>query len=173
MAPTREAWAAAFASQAQSDWTVYKLLAADAALPRCHALHYLQMATEKIAKAYRCRDTGANVDEVLCAHVGFAKFMSSFLHSPTIKHEYEDRDAHLQEILKHARHLAREIEKLAPAVDRASSPENAEYPWAQGDELVTPCQYDYPSLSLMQGTGGRAFLKIVAHAISHFEKIRI
>lgn len=173
MAPTREAWAAAFATEARSDWTIYKMLAANAALPRCHALHYLQMTTEKIAKAYRCRDTGAELTDVLNLHVGFAKLMSAFLVSPTIKGEYEDRDAHLQEVLKSARRLAREIEKLAPAVDRRSSPENAEYPWAHGDDVVTPCQYEYPSLSLMQGTGGRAFLKILGRAISDFERIRI
>jgi hypothetical protein len=173
MAPTREAWAAAFAAEARSDWAIYKMLADDATLPRCHALHYLQMTTEKIAKAYRCRDTGADVESVLYLHVGFAKFMSSFLLSPMIKGEYEGRDAHLQEILKSARSLAREIEKLAPAVDRRSSPENAEYPWSQGDDVVTPCQYGYPSLSLMQGTGGRAFLKILGRALSDFERIRI
>jgi hypothetical protein len=168
MAPTREAWAAAFAMQAQSDWTVHKLLAADKTLPRCHALHYLQMATEKLAKAYRYRDT---MDEPF-GHVVFAKFINGFLLSPAIKSEYRNRDAHLQELRKNARNLAREIEKLAPAVDRTSSPQNAEYPWSQGDDIVTPCQYGYPSLSLLQEPGGRAFLKLVERLMLDFKRGR-
>ena len=40
-------------------------------------------------------------------------------------------------------------------------------------QTIRFCQYSYPSLSLMQGTGGRAFLKLVGRAISQFEWIRI
>ena len=55
----RQAYAEAFAAQGRSDWTEYQHLSTLTypSLPWCHALHYLQMATEKIAKAYRIRDT--------------------------------------------------------------------------------------------------------------------
>ena len=164
MAPTREAWATAFAAQSRSDWEVYKLLAQQAGLPACHGLHFLQMASEKIAKAYRSRDTGANLGEVLGAHVGFERFINAFLLCPTIKEEYEGRGAQLRQIIKTARLLAREIERLAPAVDRLHTPENAEYPWAHGDEVVAPCAYEYPSLSLLTTPRGRTFLNFVARA---------
>jgi hypothetical protein len=39
----------AFLDQAQSDYAVYQFLNGQAA---CHRLHYLQMATEKLGKAY-------------------------------------------------------------------------------------------------------------------------
>jgi hypothetical protein len=65
--------------------------------------------------------------------------------------------------------LAREIEKLAPAVDRVGSPENAEYPWQSGENIVVPCQYDYPQLSLLMTAGGRTFLKLVSRAIEEFK----
>jgi hypothetical protein len=58
----RLAFADAFYRQAWSDWQAYKLLAEADGLPRCHALHYLQMACEKLAKAYRLRDTAGDVD---------------------------------------------------------------------------------------------------------------
>jgi hypothetical protein len=173
MSPTREAWARAFAQQARSDWAVYKVLAQQPTLPRCHGLHYLQMASEKIAKAYRCRDTNANVDDVLSSHVGFEKFVNSFLLSPTMKEEYAGRRAQLRELLKTARLFAREIEKLAPAVDRIHAPENAEYPWARGEEVVTPCDYDYPALSLLTTSRGRTFLNFLARAICDFELIQL
>src|SRR5512145_1086931 len=117
MPPSREAWASAFALQSRSDWQVYNLLAGESHLADCHELHYLQMACEKIAKAYRCRGTSADLEDLLSRHVGFAKFMSGFLASPSIKDAYKGRDAQLREISRFARSLAREIEKLAPAVD--------------------------------------------------------
>jgi hypothetical protein len=168
MPASREAWAAAFAEQSQSDWQVYGRLAADDQIPVCHELHYLQMACEKIAKAYRCRDTTANLEELLKRHVGFAKFMGSFLVSPSIKVAYQGRDAQLRQVAKLARALAREIEKLAPAVDRTGSPENAEYPWEMDDEVISPCHYSYPRLSLLMSPGGRTLLKLLARAIQDF-----
>jgi hypothetical protein len=169
MPPSRDAWASAFAAQSRSDWRVYDRLAGELEIPACHELHYLQMACEKIAKAYRCRDTDANLDEFLTRHVGFAKFMGSFLASPSIKEAYRGRDAQLQEVAKLARALAREIEKLAPSVDRAASPENAEYPWETGGVVIAPCQYGYPRLSLLTSAGGRTLLKLVTRAIQEFE----
>jgi len=144
-------------------------LVAETHLPACHQLHYLQMACEKIAKAYRCRDTSVDLKELLKRHVGFAKFMGSFLASPSIQSAYRGRDAQLREVAKLARALAREIEKLAPAVDRAGSPENAEYPWESGEDVISPVQYSYPRLSLLTSAGGRTLLKLVARAIREFE----
>lgn len=66
--------------------------------------------------------------------------------------------------------IAREIEKLAPATDRAHAPENAEYPWERGDwelgsgEVFVPCAYPFPTLSLLDTVGGSAFLKLVGRA---------
>ena len=171
MPPSREAWASAFAEQSRSDWQVYNLLAAEPNVPTCHELHYLQMACEKIAKAYRCRDTATNLEELLKRHVGFAKFIGSFLASPSIREAYSGRNAQLQQIARIARTLAREIEKLAPAVDRTGSPANTEYPWASEDEVVVPCRYGYPRLSLLTRPGGRTFLKVVAQMIREFEAV--
>ncbi len=56
-ASRRQLFAEAFAAQARSDWRVYRHLARlrlqsqGSSFPKCHDLHYLQMATEKIAKA--------------------------------------------------------------------------------------------------------------------------
>ena len=169
MPPSREVWASAFALQSRSDWQVFDRLAADPRISTCHELHYLQMACEKIAKAYRCRDTAASLEELLTKHVGFTKFMGSFLASPSIKDAYRGRDAQRREVAKLARVLAREIERLAPAVDRVISPENAEYPWQSGENVIAPCLYDYPRLSLLTSAGGRTFLKLVARAIEEFE----
>src|SRR4051812_12225841 len=119
--PSREVWASAFALQSRSDWQVFDRLAADPRSSACHELHYLQMACEKIAKAYRCRDTAANLEELLTKHVGFTKFMGSFLASPSIKDAYRGRDAQRREVAKLARVLAREIERLGRRVASTAS----------------------------------------------------
>lgn len=131
------------------------------------------MACEKIAKAYRCRDTATSLDNLLSRHVGFAKFMSSFLSSPFMEDAYESRTEQRLILARMAKLLAREIEKLAPAVDRSGSPENAEYPWQSGDKVIAPCGYDYPALSLLETPGGRAVLNLVARAIHEFETISL
>jgi hypothetical protein len=89
--------------------------------------------------------------------------------SPSIKEAHRGRDAQLRQVAKLARSLAREIEKLAPAVDRAGAPENAEYPWEAGEEVISPCHYSYPRLSLLLSPGGRTLLKLLARAIQEFQ----
>ena len=50
--------------QARSDHSILLLLRAKGAVA-CHQLHYLQMVCEKLAKAYRLRDTRASVDDLV------------------------------------------------------------------------------------------------------------
>jgi hypothetical protein len=44
-------WREAFRQQALSDYAVFRHLTRVADIPVCHRLHYLQMATEKLAKS--------------------------------------------------------------------------------------------------------------------------
>jgi len=153
----RDAFANAFYRQAASDWQAYKTLAATPDLARCHSLHYLQMACEKLAKAYRLRDTASDVDEIVSKHTGFAKFINSFLRSPALVAEYKGRDAQHQSVCADAAKFAREIEK---------------YPWQRGDHVLVPCEYDYPALSLLSAAGGRSFLKLIDRAFRDYTQIK-
>jgi hypothetical protein len=171
----RRAYATAFHVQASSDWSVYRLFVEMSApparpLPACHSLHYLQMACEKLAKAYRLLLPGVDIDLVATRHVGFTQFVNTYVRSPAMLAKYANKTAAHQTLCRTAAAIAREIEKLAPATDRVSSPENAEYPWERGDwstgsgSILVPCQYAFPSLSLLTTPGGRAFLKLVDRA---------
>jgi hypothetical protein len=170
----RAQFAAAFFDQAWSDWQAYVHLTRAPSLPRCHPLHYLQMACEKLGKAYRLRNASANVDAIVTRHVGFAQFISEFLRSPAVLEDYEGQSARHKAVCKTSFALAREIEKLAPAIDRTYSPENAEYPWERGDweagtgQVLVPCKYDYPALSLLDTPGGRAFVKLIERALRDY-----
>jgi hypothetical protein len=93
----RQAFSVAFATQGRSDWAVYKYLSAlsKPSFPQCHTLHYLQMATEKIAKAYRIRDTSADVNDLVRHHTGFVEFVNQFFRCPPIRDEFRGQDAAL------------------------------------------------------------------------------
>ena len=131
------------------------------------------MATEKIAKAYRIRYTLSDVDELVRHHSGFEEFVNSFFRSPTIKAEYDGKDAALKTLQTNATALAREIEKLAPATDRVASPENAEYPWERNGQVLTPCIYGYPNLAVLKKPSGRATMNMIERAFRDYDKLRI
>lgn len=171
--PDRADWALAYVKQGGSDFATYQLLSSVPGVPICHPLHYLQMASEKVAKAYRFRDTETAEDRLTTEHVAFSRFIQSYLGSPEIKQRYAGKDEQLREIIKVARKLAREIEKLAPAVDREASPANAEYPWLDDGRVVVPCDFTYPNLTLLMEPGGRTFLRLLEMSIADFERIRI
>lgn len=173
VAPARADWALAYMKQGGSDFATYQLLSSIPGMPICHLLHYLQMAGEKIAKAYRFRDTDTAEDRLTTEHVAFSRFIQSYLGSPEIKQRYAGKDEQLRETVKVARKLAREIEKLAPAVDRETSPANAEYPWIDDGRVVVPCEFTYPNLTLLTERGGRTFLRLLEVAIADFNRIRI
>ena len=166
----RRAFADAFIAQARSDWGVYRVLAMQEGVVVCHSLHYLQMSCEKLAKAYRLRDTDSPLDELISKHTGFAKFVGPFF-SRVLKDEYPGKDAQLARLIREARARAREIEKLAPAIDRAGAPENAEYPWERDGRVIAPCHHLFPSLELLRNPAGRAFLNLIERALKDFERL--
>jgi hypothetical protein len=163
----RLAYARAFMAQARSDWRVYAHLSASGDAP-CHALHYLQMASEKLAKAYRLRETTSPVAVIVSHHTGFTKFIRQYLLSARYREAYRGKSAQLHRLVQDAAKLAMEIEKLAPAVERRNAPENVEYPWQAGDKVIAPCEWSFPALSLLNAPHGRAFLKTIESAFRDF-----
>lgn len=131
--------ATAFAVQACSDFEARdRLIEAD--LPECHQLHYLQMASEKVAKAhYLAR--GDNPDALQTSHAYIAKAVPIIVRDTLGRTE----GAKPAWILNAVRELARQIELLAPSVDASGTvPANCEYPWqdAQG-RVHAPCRHSF------------------------------
>ncbi len=167
--PSRNDWAQAFANQARSDWEIYVVLEAHpTSLPRCHALHHLQMACEKIAKAYRLRDTQCSPSEVMRFHTGVDKFINLWFASPTAAVLYAGRSSQHRYARTECQRIAREIEGLAPAAYRQGTPANVEYPWADNGAAVAPCAYSFPETRLLVTPAGRHFLKVMKLAIDRF-----
>jgi len=71
-----------------------------------------------------------------------------------------------ESVFEHSKHLAREIELLAPAVKRGGlRPDNCEYPWDEGGTLRVPIDWRFSSSALLTSPAGRTFLKLIQHAI--------
>jgi hypothetical protein len=129
----------AYLRQAQSDLQVFKLLAAQdrTDVPDCHPLHYLQMATEKLAKAAMLALEVEGLDRF--SHVAFSQ-LSHQLKRPDMARKlgHQNFRAYRHFLIK-ATPFFRQIEELNPAVgtshEGGGSKEgpNVEYPWPGRD----------------------------------------
>src|ERR1700736_5510082 len=103
-------WSRAFAAQAKADLEARDWLLRNARLPRCHELHFLQMACEKICKAYLMTRPGVDPRGLQGSHAYVAKnlpliakqfFAQQMVHLP--------KDSH---VVRSIRILAEQIERL-------------------------------------------------------------
>lgn len=142
MPATDQDWARAYAKQALSDLDAHEKLA-KANAHKCHRLHFLQMASEKVCKAFLTRHNGhANVRKT---HAYVAK------HLPRIAREFYLRANGSQMPpwqLNYIETLASEIQVLAPACDDGDVRlDNSEYPWKDGNGNVqVPSEYSFPNI---------------------------
>jgi hypothetical protein len=69
-------------------------------------------------------------------------------------------------VLVLVRHLAEEIEVLNPAERRdGRRPDNCEYPWEAGNQVVSPLEWSFNPLRLCTVPAGRTFIKLLRGAI--------
>ena len=131
-------WARSYACQALSDLDAREKLAL-AAAAKCHRLHFLQMAAEKVCKAYLTVNNG---------HVNVRRTHACVERNlPMLARQFCDVSLSSREMLN-IRRLAKEIEVLAPACDGGDKREdNCEYPWQDGHGAVRiPCEYKFPKI---------------------------
>jgi hypothetical protein len=98
-----------YLSQARSDREILRLLESQ---PVCHQLHYLQMLTEKLAKAYFWKDPGA----AGLGHAAFVRFLRSVATNRRVAAAAGFPDlTRLKAWIAAVSDLANELERLAPA----------------------------------------------------------
>lgn len=137
-------WRRSYAVQALSDLDAREALAESPGIAKCHRLHFLQMAAEKVCKAHLVAENGH--DHVRKSHAYVAKVL------PVLARQFygvTGRAAMQRWQVQAVRHFASEIELLAPACDDGGSREdNTEYPWIDGGGAVrTPCLHSFPKLN--------------------------
>ena len=157
-------WSRAFAKQARADMNARDVLLADAALPPCQQLHFLQMACEKMCKAHLCA-SGSSPGDVQSSH-GYIATVLPVIFRIQFQQAFSRELKKRAWLLQIARHLAREINFLSPAVDDGGGrPDNCEYPWEDGGKVIVPAERGFTNLNFLKGQTGMLFIKLVDTAI--------
>ena len=138
-------WSEAYFLQAKSDYELLQLLLKQSGVPPCHAMHYLQMCTEKLAKGFLSMNQGGvrqpNKHERLVKFMRAARSYTRIRDSFGFKSQNQ-YDAFINGILP----IGEALETLYPSgnIDRP----NPEYPWQNNIGVNCPCQYSFPNLDI-------------------------
>jgi hypothetical protein len=159
-------WTRAFARQADVDlraWELYEKHP-EAVAAECHKLLFLQMACEKLCKAYLIQD-GASSEDIQTSHGYIANPLPNVIKAQLV-HLGRGSDKMSRLIIDHVHRLAREIEVLNPAMKRGGKrPDNCEYPWESDDRIMSPLDWSFQPSRLYEAPAGRTFLKLLRGAI--------
>jgi hypothetical protein len=153
--------------QALSDHKAFVVLRREGSA-QCHLLQHLQMATEKLAKAYFWR-SGSPPPR---SHAGFVQFLR-FLGQ--IRQSDRERIANLfsfarfadfQQWIRAVLPIAYDLERLSP--DLANDGPNPEYPWPHARPQTAPANHDFSVWSSLKSAQGRDLMRVVGIAVSKF-----
>ena len=134
-------WRTSYLEQAKSDYGVFTLLRNQASL--CHSLHYLQMATEKLAKGFLTRPGGTRYGRT---HDALVKFMRLSKTRPEFQAacrftQSGQFTAYVDSLLN----IAQQVEDLSP---EGGDHPNPEYPWETNGVIVIPRDYHLQNLAM-------------------------
>ncbi len=157
--------------QVRSDHDVLVALRRQGAQP-CQQLHYLQMVTEKLGKAYFWRAGHAPP----LSHVSFVRFLQALDNRSAAELQRiaelfgfrrgEDFGNWVPTITP----LAHDLERLAPALAGKDGP-NPEYPWPWAGPVSAPASFDFEVWTQLTETGrGRQLLKVIDSAVVQFAR---
>ena len=154
-----ETWRSANLKQARSDLAVFDSIKGQ---PLCQQLHYLQMATEKLAKAYLSQvNGGARPNR---SHQAFVRFLRLVRITPrfrtALNWRKEQFRAHVDWLLP----TAQLVEDLAPAGDKDKP--NPEYPWETAGAVIAPVDYPFAAYGLGQARMA-GLIKLVRLCMNH------
>ena len=143
-------WRTAFLRQAQSDFQMFQRCLAEVDVPDCQRLHYLQMTTEKLAKALL---TTINGPRPAMTHDAFVRFMRSAWSDPAVREVagMAHRDQ-FRAFLRGLEALAQAIENLSP---EGPDHPNPEYPWEASGTIISPLDHTFVELNLASPKMGK------------------
>lgn len=157
-------------TQANSDHEIFLHLRRAGNHP-CHLLHYLQMSTEKLSKAYLWGSGSAPPKK----HTGFVQFLRAL---NTIQTEDLERISKVltfkrrqdfEKWIKNVLPLAYALENVVPT--KAADGPNPEYPWPHSSPIECPSEYRFPLWDELAETGqGRRLLEFIGIAVARFDQ---
>lgn len=153
--------------QAKSDHDAFVLLRRQG-LPQCHSLHYLQMVTEKIAKAYFWR-SGHPPPRSHAGLVQLLRFLGQVRQTERERlanlfsfNRFEDFQNWIRSILP----IAYDLERLAP--DLCNNGPNPEYPWPHAQPEFAPASHDFAVWRTLASGRGRDLMRVIRIAVERF-----
>jgi hypothetical protein len=143
-----------FLVQARSGYAVFELLKEQPAMPSCHPLHYLQMATEMLGKAHAWK-TGPRSG----THRAIVAFLRSLSTNRAAQQRFglSGKNEAWSSRIRSSIALAEGVERLAPAI--AKDGPNPEYPWPSANPVVAPAEHEFELWLMLRDTAkGRQFV---------------
>ena len=153
-------WKIAFLRQADSDFEMFKKLR-ESKYPKCHWLHYFQMATEKLAKATQCKANSKRPPKI---HTGFHRYMKNAKTHPRYRKALKLVQMDYKFRLLDLYGLVKAIEKLAPALAEGYDP-NPEYPFESGKDVIAPVDYDFPEITVNEADKFKSLIWLIGEFI--------
>ena len=164
----------AFLRQASSDFAAYRALA-QSGLPSCHALHELQMALEKLAKAIALGGSPGGFGRT---HVAWSKISGALGAHSHLAGVLGMKTGDYRRFISRIHPIGRAIEELHPQVPTSGVPDgaNAEYPWrsiarSRSDGWIAPADHEFSVESRLRSADGAMMLKLVGVLLTKFDKI--
>jgi hypothetical protein len=153
-----------FLVQARADFAVFELLRDQVDLPACHALHYLQMATEMLGKAHTWKHGTA-----ASSHRAFVGCLGSLITSRQTQKQlgYERRNENWEHLIRKSVPLAERIEDLAPALSPDAP--NPEYPWPRAAPHTAPVEHTFGIWEDLESPAGHQFIKLIGSLFASAE----
>jgi hypothetical protein len=153
-----------FLDQARSDYEIYECMSKQNA---CHRLHYLQMCTEKLAKAYMWR---RGVSPGL-KHDKFEPFVRALALRRDFHEMFGYRDPRRFNLRKDSIFsLALRLQNLARG--GGNNGPNPEYPWPPNMPTAGPLSYTFPEwLDWNETTAGRRLKYFVKNTMKDYETL--
>lgn len=153
-------WRTGYLEQAKSDYAILELLRAASNVPLCQRLHYLQMATEKMAKGFL---TPPGAGPYPKTHDAFVRFVRAARSRQYIRDacgftRSEAFSAYLDSLLP----LAREIENLSPEGEEHPNPE---YPWEVNGAIYSPLRHPFAALDF-RNVGMTRMMQFIENCLS-------
>jgi hypothetical protein len=149
-----------FLVQARTDLVVFELLRKDKDLPPCHALHYLQMATELLGKAHAYRHGSPGK----LSHRAFVSYLRSLSTNRRAQAQlgFAGKNESWAHLIRKSIPLAERIEDLAPSLADEKNLPNPEYPWPKDEPRIAPAEHEFEIWSdLVTTPDGRQFLSLL------------
>jgi hypothetical protein len=155
-----------FLVQAKSAYAVFRLLSADQSLHHCHALHYLQMATELLGKANAWKS-----GPIGRSHKALVSFLRGLSSNTKAQRQlgYEGQDENWKHTIRKITPIADNLQRMAPSL--ANDGPNPEYPWPADAPRATPVEYAFPIWEELTETSyGRTLISLIHHLFAVAEE---